>query len=92
MHGKCKILQKLEGGVMKEDGVLGWGKSLPVPSVQEFVRNDPKFVPERYIQDHKNRPVLDSTTFGSDSSDIPVIDFSLLISGDEDELNKLDFP
>ncbi|EXB65269.1 Protein SRG1 [Morus notabilis] len=76
---------------MKEDGVLGWGKSLPVPSVQEIVRNDPKFVPERYIQDHKNRPVLDSTTFGSDSSDIPVIDFSLLISGDEDELNKLDF-
>ena len=79
---------KVEGIDMKDEG-LGWGKSLPVPSVQEMVKNDSEFVPERYIQDCKDRPNELNVCF--DSSDIPIIDFSLLINDDQDELNKLDF-
>ncbi|KAF4347880.1 hypothetical protein G4B88_001050 [Cannabis sativa] len=80
---------ELENGGIKVDGELGWGKSLPVPSVQEMVRNDSEFVPERYIQESKDRP-LDST-FYPKFNEIPAIDLSLLINGDEDELHKLDF-
>lgn len=79
----------VEHGGVKVDGVLGWGKSLPVPSVQEMVRNDSKYVPERYIQENENRPI--DLAFCSKLSEIPVIDFSLLINGDKDELNKLNF-
>ena len=79
---------KVEEIGMKDEG-LGWGKSLPVPSVQEMVKNDSEFVPERYIQDCKDRPNELNVCF--DSSDIPIIDFSLLINDDQDELNKLDF-
>lgn len=80
---------KAENGVMQEHQELGWGKSLPVPSVQEIVKNDSQSVPERYIQEHKNRPL------GSDScsisSQIPIIDLHLLACGDEDERTKLNF-
>ncbi|PON61013.1 Non-heme dioxygenase N-terminal domain containing protein [Trema orientale] len=70
---------------------LGWGKSIPVPSVQEIVRNDSQYVPERYIKDYEDRPFLDSSaTFRSNLPNIPVIDFSLLINGDAEQLNKLD--
>lgn len=73
-----------------ENGDQGmvWGKSLPVPSVQEMVRNDSQSVPERYIQEHQDRP------WGSEfcpASQIPVIDLQLLACGDEDERTKLDF-
>ncbi|KAE8702589.1 hypothetical protein F3Y22_tig00110482pilonHSYRG00406 [Hibiscus syriacus] len=34
----------------EEDKGSDWGKSLPVPSVQELVRNDPQSVPEKYIK------------------------------------------
>ncbi|OMO96757.1 Oxoglutarate/iron-dependent dioxygenase [Corchorus olitorius] len=64
---------------------MGWGKSLKVPSIQEIVRNDSKSIPERFIQEEKERPKL-----VSDSPEIPVIDFSLLARGDEDERRKLD--
>ncbi|PON45823.1 Isopenicillin N synthase [Parasponia andersonii] len=70
---------------------LGWGKSIPVPSVQEIVRNDSQYVPERYIKDYEDRPFLDSSaTFHSNLPNNPVIDFSLLVNGDAEQLNKLD--
>ncbi|EXB65271.1 hypothetical protein L484_025350 [Morus notabilis] len=43
----------IEDGVKLDEG-LGWGKSLPVPSVQEMVRNDVEYVPERFIQDFED--------------------------------------
>ncbi|KAJ0102249.1 hypothetical protein Patl1_06430 [Pistacia atlantica] len=80
---------KAENRYVQEEEGLGWGKSLPVPSVQEIVRNDSQIVPEKYIQERKDRPTLDSE-FSPNSSEIPVINFSLLENGDEDELGKLD--
>lgn len=71
------------------DKGLGWGKSLRVPSVQEIVRNDSECVPERYIQENRDRPT--DYTFPDVFDEIPIIDYSLLANGDEDELNKLDF-
>ncbi|KAG6760195.1 hypothetical protein POTOM_036698 [Populus tomentosa] len=78
----------VENGSMQGDEVLGWGKSLPVPSVQEMVRKDSRCVPERYIQEHKDRPI--EPEMCPNSSEIPVINFSLLVNGDEDERRKLD--
>ncbi|KAJ6357690.1 hypothetical protein OIU78_005519 [Salix suchowensis] len=77
----------VENGGMQGDEVLGWGKSLSVPSVQEMVREDSQCVPERYIQEHKDRPVENEMC--PTSSEIPVINFSLLVNGDEDERKKL---
>ncbi|XP_039021767.1 protein SRG1-like [Hibiscus syriacus] len=72
----------------EEDKGSDWGKSLPVPSVQELVRNDPQSVPEKYVLHHEDRPtVLD---MAPSSFDIPIIDFALLAKGDEDETRKLD--
>ncbi|KAJ0966447.1 hypothetical protein J5N97_027585 [Dioscorea zingiberensis] len=71
-----------------EEEVPNWGTSLPVESVQEIVRKDPFNVPEKYIHDLdciQNDVVLPQL-----SSDIPVIDLSLLSVGDEVELQKLD--
>ncbi|GMI84881.1 LATERAL BRANCHING OXIDOREDUCTASE 1 [Hibiscus trionum] len=67
-----------------------WGKSLPVPSVQELLRNDPQSLPERYIQLHRDRPVVPHMAVAPSSYDIPIIDFALLAKGDEDETRKLD--
>ncbi|PON61012.1 Oxoglutarate/iron-dependent dioxygenase [Trema orientale] len=75
---------------MSLDKESGWGKSIPVPSVQEIVRNDSQNVPERFVKDHEDRPTEDSF-FHSDFPNIPIIDFSLLIKGDAEQLNKLDF-
>ncbi|KAF7816417.1 protein SRG1-like [Senna tora] len=79
---------KCENTRQKEDGGLGWGKSIPVPSVQEMVRKDHHTVPKRYIQEYENRPLIDSLT--PISYEIPVIDFSLLAKRDKDEQKKLD--
>ncbi|PSR93124.1 hypothetical protein CEY00_Acc27734 [Actinidia chinensis var. chinensis] len=85
-----KMGSKVENGGKDEDGEgLGWGSSLPVPSVQEMVRNDSKTIPERYIQKHEERP-LDSQMCQV-SFEIPIINFSLLANGDEEERGKLDF-
>ncbi|KAK0592597.1 hypothetical protein LWI29_022056 [Acer saccharum] len=80
--------EEVDNGSVQEDEGLGWGKSLPVPSVQEMVRKDSQSVPERYIQEHNNRP-LDSE-FSPDLCEIPIINFSLLANGDEEEQRKLD--
>ncbi|OMO96759.1 Oxoglutarate/iron-dependent dioxygenase [Corchorus olitorius] len=69
---------------------MGWGKSLPVPSIQEIVRNDSNSVPERFIQEENDRPKLVSENLPDDSLEIPVIDFSLLANEDENERRKLD--
>ncbi|KAL4325931.1 hypothetical protein GQ457_11G009220 [Hibiscus cannabinus] len=74
-------------GIEEEKG-SDWGKSLPVPSVQELVRNDPQSVPEKYIQHHPDRPLVPD--MASSSFDIPIIDFALLAKGDEHETRKLD--
>ena len=75
---------------MKLDKGLGWGKSIAIPSVQEIVRNDSQYVPQRYIKDYEDKPNMDSNSH-SIFPTIPVIDFSLLINGDAEQLNKLDF-
>ncbi|CAA2997660.1 SRG1-like [Olea europaea subsp. europaea] len=80
---------ELDNYSVHEDNPLGYGSSLPVPSVQEIVRNDAHNVPERYIKNVEDRPL--SSEKCSVSLDIPIIDLSLLTNGDEDELRKLDF-
>ncbi|KAG9454597.1 hypothetical protein H6P81_007501 [Aristolochia fimbriata] len=65
-----------------------WGRSIPVESVQELVRRDSSYIPERYIRNedaHSQYPHISPL-----SSQIPVIDLSLLQSGDESELKRLD--
>ncbi|MFQ6647047.1 hypothetical protein Gotur_019310 [Gossypium turneri] len=73
--------------VEKGEG-LGWGKSLLVPSIQEILKNDSQSVPERYIQEPKDRPLISQNLF--DSLQVPVIDFSMLAQKDANEIRKLD--
>ncbi|XP_022764519.1 protein SRG1-like [Durio zibethinus] len=80
---------KVETGGAYKDERLGWGKSLPVPSIQDIVRNDFQSVPERYIHENMDRPQVPDNLLAS--LEIPIIDFSLLTKGDEDEIRKLDF-
>lgn len=75
-------------GTEQEDEGLGYGSSLPVPSVQEIVRKDAKNIPERYVKNIEDRPKTGDVS--CISQDIPIIDFSLLVKGDEDERTKLD--
>ena len=67
---------------------MSWGSSLPVPSIHEIVRNDSNAVPERYVQEDKDRLKVSDNL--PTSPEIPVIDFSLLAKGDEDERRRLD--
>eukprot|EP00268_Persea_americana_P054540 TRINITY_DN6253_c0_g1_i10.p1 TRINITY_DN6253_c0_g1~~TRINITY_DN6253_c0_g1_i10.p1 ORF type:complete len:297 (-),score=58.49 TRINITY_DN6253_c0_g1_i10:1024-1914(-) len=69
-----------------EDQGLGWGKSLPVESVQEIVRKDSRNIPHRYIREDVDRPK--DTDLYPLQLEIPLIDFSLL-SSDKDEREKL---
>ncbi|MBA0872030.1 hypothetical protein Goshw_005031, partial [Gossypium schwendimanii] len=78
---------RVENGGSYEVGKSGWGKSLPVPSIQEIVRSDFQSVPQRYIHENKDRPIISEDL--ADSLEIPVIDFSFLAKGDEDEVQKL---
>lgn len=75
-------------GTLQEDAGLGYGSSLPVPSVQEIVRNDAHNIPERYIKNLEDRPKTHDIRCISD--EIPIIDLSLLAIGNEDERHKLD--
>ncbi|XP_059669208.1 protein SRG1-like [Cornus florida] len=76
------------GGVNGDDKGWSWGSSKPVPSIQEIVRNDSQSVPERYIQNQENRPLHSETS--PVSSEIPIINLSLLDNGDENERKRLD--
>ena len=72
---------KVENGGIQEDKWLGWGSlSLPVQSVQEIVRNDSQSIPESFIQEQKDRPLVSEIL--SASLEIPIIDFSLPAKGD----------
>ncbi|KAG8380738.1 hypothetical protein BUALT_Bualt06G0047300 [Buddleja alternifolia] len=76
------------GTIEKDDEGLGYGSSLPVPSVQEIVRNDAQNIPERYVKNLEDRSK--SSDICPVSNDIPIIDVFLLANGDEDERQKLD--
>ncbi|KAM7263438.1 hypothetical protein ACFE04_001121 [Oxalis oulophora] len=78
----------LEFARLQEYEGLGWGKSFPVQSVQEFVRIDSQSIPERYIQEKKDRPVISEICHTLPQ--VPVIDFTLLLGDNEDERAKLD--
>ncbi|PSS34957.1 hypothetical protein CEY00_Acc02166 [Actinidia chinensis var. chinensis] len=62
--------------------------SLPVPNVQEMVRQNRLEVPERYIRNEEEMPK--STRITHLSAEIPIIDLRLLSDGQEEELKKLD--
>ena len=63
------------------------GSSLPVPSVQELVKQPMSKVPERYIRPNQVPPVVSNTT---SLPQIPVVDMGKLLSEDATELEKLD--
>ena len=61
---------------------------LPVANVQEMVSKDPLLVPQRYIRSEEEmKRKIDLSHF---SSQVPVIDLSLLSKGNKEELTKLD--
>ncbi|KAF4369776.1 hypothetical protein F8388_011042 [Cannabis sativa] len=62
--------------------------SLQVPNVQEMVLKDPLKVPERYLRNEKEMHARPDLSYLS--SQVPVIDVSLLSNGDKEELLKLD--
>ncbi|XP_077226856.1 protein SRG1-like [Tasmannia lanceolata] len=73
---------------MESPKLASLGGSLPVPSVQELVRDQILTVPSRYIQlDHDPPVISPAATLPS----IPTIDMESLLQGDSqpDELNKL---
>ncbi|XP_062094336.1 oxoglutarate-dependent flavonoid 7-O-demethylase 1-like [Humulus lupulus] len=75
-------------GSTTEDSIPTYPPSLPVPNVQEMVWKDPLKVPERYIRNEEEmhtKPELSHL-----SSQVPVIDLSLLSNGNKEELLKLD--
>ncbi|KAK9289729.1 hypothetical protein L1049_007888 [Liquidambar formosana] len=74
--------------VIEEEDVLTYAGSLPAPNVQELVRRDPSHVPERYLRNKEDMPKKTDTAAHL-SSEIPVIDLTLLSKGQEEELKKL---
>ncbi|XP_057434353.1 oxoglutarate-dependent flavonoid 7-O-demethylase 1-like isoform X2 [Lotus japonicus] len=62
--------------------------SLPVPNVQEMVKNNQLQIPERYIRSPQEIEKVNYLPHLS--SDIPIIDLTLLSNGDTEELSKLD--
>lgn len=61
---------------------------VPVPNVQEMVRKNPLQVPKRY---ERSEEEMEKENYKSHlSSEIPIIDFSLLSDGSKEELLKLD--
>ncbi|PON90836.1 Oxoglutarate/iron-dependent dioxygenase [Trema orientale] len=70
------------------DNIPTYPPSLQVPNVQEMVLKDPLEVPERYI---RNEEEMQTKTDSSHlSSQVPVIDLSLLSNGDKEELMKFE--
>jgi hypothetical protein len=62
--------------------------SLPVPNVQEMVKINPLQVPKRYV---RNQEEMEKENYMPQlSSEIPVIDLTLLSNGNLEELQKLD--
>ncbi|XP_020216934.1 protein SRG1 [Cajanus cajan] len=71
---------------MEEEHTLA--PSIPVPSVQEMVRNNPLEVPQRYVRSEEELEKVNHMPHLSPQ--IPVIDLALLSHGNTDELLKLD--
>ncbi|KAL2349080.1 hypothetical protein Fmac_003080 [Flemingia macrophylla] len=61
--------------------------SLPVPCVQELAKQSITKVPEQYLRLNVGPPVGSNTT---SLPAVPIIDLSILLSGDVNELEKLD--
>ncbi|XP_031276817.1 protein SRG1-like [Pistacia vera] len=75
--------------IIENEDAPTYAPSIPVPNVQEMVRKEPAKIPDRYIRnDEDNPPITDMSHL---SSEIPVINLSLLSTGETEELNKLDF-
>jgi len=74
--------------VTEMEEVPTFAPSIPVPNVQEMVRNNPLQVPERYVR--SNEELQKVNHMPHLSSEVPVIDLSLLSYGNKDELLKLD--
>lgn len=65
-----------------------FGPSLPVPNVQEMVKMNPFQVPIRYM---RNQEEMEKVNYKPHlSSEIPVIDLTLLSSRNMEEMLKLD--
>lgn len=60
-----------------------------LPNVQEMVRTDPFQVPEKYIRNETDI-TKDADLCPHLSSEVPIIDLSLLSKGHKEELTKLD--
>ncbi|KAJ0018183.1 hypothetical protein Pint_10101 [Pistacia integerrima] len=62
--------------------------SLPVPSVQELVKEPLTTIPPRYVRPHQDPPFVSNAT---SLPQVPVIDLKKLLSGDltDSELDKL---
>ncbi|KAJ1402614.1 Oxoglutarate/iron-dependent dioxygenase [Sesbania bispinosa] len=65
-----------------------FGPSLPVPNVQEMVNKNPLLVPNRYVSCQEEMEKVNYMPHLS--SEIPVIDLTLLSHGNAEELLKLD--
>lgn len=77
-------------GLIQVEVAPTYAPSLPVPNVQEIVRTYPFHVPDRYLRDQEEIPENIDLTSSNLSSEIPIIDFSLLSKGNKEELHKLD--
>ncbi|XP_020204544.1 protein SRG1 [Cajanus cajan] len=64
---------------------FGASLNLSVPTLQELAKEPITKVPEQYL-----RPNLDTQTDTTSLPQVPIIDLSKLVSGDVDELEKLD--
>jgi len=65
-----------------------YAPSLPVPNVQEMVKMNPLEVPTKYV---RNEEEIEKVNYMPQlSSEIPVIDFTLLSNGSMEELLKLE--
>lgn len=72
----------------QEEDIPSYASSLPVPNVQEMVIKDPLQVSERYIRNEQE--MQNKLNMSHLSSEVPVIDLSLLSKGNKEELMKLD--
>ncbi|KAH7553718.1 hypothetical protein ACOSP7_029455 [Xanthoceras sorbifolium] len=78
-----------ESVIENVDAPPTYAPSLPVPNVQELVKKEPLQIPDRYVRDQDDRPQMNDD-MSCLSSEIPIIDLSLLSKGDKEELSKLD--
>ncbi|XP_027929398.1 protein SRG1-like [Vigna unguiculata] len=85
---KMSLNVDVEELVTEMEEVPTFAPSIPVPNVQEMVRNNPLQVPERYVR--SNEELQKVNHMPHLSSEVPVIDLSLLSYGNKDELLKLD--